>query len=38
MRLAGHVAQIEIRNAFNILVGKPERKRALGNGKISEYT
>jgi hypothetical protein len=26
MRWAGHVAQIEERNAYGILVGKPERK------------
>jgi hypothetical protein len=31
MRWTGHVARMgEIRNAFNILVGKPEGKRALG--------
>jgi hypothetical protein len=30
-RWAGHVARIrEIRNAYKILVGKPEGKRALG--------
>jgi hypothetical protein len=30
-RWAGHVARIgETRNAFRILVGKPERKRPLG--------
>jgi hypothetical protein len=31
MRWAGHVAQMgETRNAYRILVGKPERKRPLG--------
>jgi hypothetical protein len=31
MKLAGHVAQTwEKRNAYRILVGKPERKRPLG--------
>jgi hypothetical protein len=31
MRLAGHVARIgEKRNAYRILVGKPEGKRPLG--------
>jgi hypothetical protein len=31
MRWAGHVARMgEKRNAFRILVGKPERKRPLG--------
>jgi hypothetical protein len=31
MRLAGHVAQMrEKRNAYRLLVGKPERKRLLG--------
>jgi hypothetical protein len=31
MRLAGYVARIgEKRNAFSLLVGKPERKRPLG--------
>jgi hypothetical protein len=31
MRRAGHVAQMgEKRNAYRILVGKPERKRPLG--------
>jgi hypothetical protein len=31
MRLAGHVAQTgEKRNAYSILVGKPEGKRSLG--------
>jgi hypothetical protein len=31
MRLAGHVERIEIMiNAYNILVGKPERKGPLG--------
>jgi hypothetical protein len=31
MRLAGHVARIgEKRNAYNMLVGKSQRKRALG--------
>jgi hypothetical protein len=31
MRWAGHVARIgETRNAYNILVGKPEGKRPLG--------
>jgi hypothetical protein len=31
MRWAGHVARMEApRNAYRILVGKPERKRPLG--------
>jgi hypothetical protein len=30
MRLAGHVAQMGKRNAFRLLVGKPEGKRPLG--------
>jgi hypothetical protein len=31
MRLAGHVARmVEKRNAYRLLVGKPERKRLLG--------
>jgi hypothetical protein len=31
MRLAGHVAWMgEVRNAYSILVGKPEEKRPLG--------
>jgi hypothetical protein len=31
MRLAGHVKQMgEKRNAYRLLVGKPERKRPLG--------
>jgi hypothetical protein len=30
MRWAGHVARIEMRNAYRILVGKPEGKRPLG--------
>jgi hypothetical protein len=29
-RWGGHVACIEKRNAYRILVGKPERKRLLG--------
>jgi hypothetical protein len=34
MGLAGHVAVMrEIRNAYNILVAKPERKRPLGKLK-----
>jgi hypothetical protein len=34
MRWAGHVAQVEEkRNAYRILVGKPERKRPLGRTK-----
>jgi hypothetical protein len=33
-RWAGHVAHIgEIRNAYKILVGKPDRKRPLGRPK-----
>jgi hypothetical protein len=31
MRWAGHIARMEeVRNAYNILVGKPEGKRPLG--------
>jgi hypothetical protein len=30
MRWAGHVARMERRNAYRILVGKPEGKRPLG--------
>jgi hypothetical protein len=30
MRLAGHVARMEKRNAYRLLVGKPEGKRPLG--------
>jgi hypothetical protein len=39
MRRAGHVARMgEIRNAYNILVGKPEGKRPLGRHRRSwEY-
>jgi hypothetical protein len=39
MRLAGHVAHMgEMRNSYIILVGKPERKRALGiPGRSWEY-
>jgi hypothetical protein len=33
MRWAGHVAQMEKRNAYRILVGKPEGKRPLGRPK-----
>jgi len=34
IRWAGHVARMgEIRNAYNILVGKPEGKRPLGRSK-----
>jgi len=34
MRWAGHVARISyIRNAYNILVGKPEGKRPIGRPK-----
>jgi hypothetical protein len=34
MRWAGHVARIwETRNAYRILVGKPEEKRPLGRPK-----
>jgi hypothetical protein len=29
-RWAGHVARMEMRNAYNILVGNPEEKRPLG--------
>jgi hypothetical protein len=29
MRWAGHVARIEKRNAYRVLVGKPEGKRPL---------
>jgi hypothetical protein len=35
MRLAGHVARMsETRNAYSILVGKPEGKRPLGRPKL----
>jgi hypothetical protein len=30
MRWAGHVARMRKRNAYRILVGKPEGKRSLG--------
>jgi hypothetical protein len=31
MRWAGHIAHVgEMRNAYSILVGKPDRKRLLG--------
>jgi hypothetical protein len=30
MKWAGHVARMEKRNAYSILVGKPEGKRPLG--------
>jgi hypothetical protein len=30
MRLAGHVARMEKRNAYRLLVGKPEGWRPLG--------
>jgi hypothetical protein len=30
MRWAWHVAQMRVRNAYSILVGKPEGKRPLG--------
>ena len=32
LRWAGHVARMELsRNAYRVLVGKPEEKRPLGN-------
>jgi hypothetical protein len=33
MRWAGHVAQMEKRNAYTILVGKPEGNRPLGRSR-----
>jgi hypothetical protein len=37
MREAGHVTQLqEKRNAYRILVGKPEGKRPLGRPKCSQ--
>jgi len=34
MRRAGHVARMgEVRNAYKVLVGKPEGKRPLGRSK-----
>jgi hypothetical protein len=34
MRWVGHIARMrEMRNVYNILVGKPERKRPLGRYK-----
>jgi hypothetical protein len=39
MRWAGHVAQMgEKRNAYRILVGKPERKRPLGDLDVGVWT
>jgi hypothetical protein len=36
MRWAGHVARMwEKRNAYSILVGKPERKRSLGRPRCT---
>jgi hypothetical protein len=38
MRWAGHVARMgETRNAFRILVGKPEGKRPLGGKLLPQY-
>jgi hypothetical protein len=37
MRLVGHVARVEeMKNAYKILVGKPEGKRQLGRQGIDE--
>jgi hypothetical protein len=33
MRWAGHVARGEMKNLYNIFVGKPEGKRLLGRPK-----
>jgi hypothetical protein len=39
MRWAGHVARMgETRNAYRILVGKPEGKRPLGRPRRSGWT
>jgi hypothetical protein len=39
MRWAGHVARMgENRNAYRILVGKPERKRPLGRQDVGGWT
>jgi hypothetical protein len=35
MRWAGHVARLVKKNAYRILVGKPEGKRPLGNPRRS---
>jgi hypothetical protein len=38
MRWAGHVARIgEKRNAYKIVVGKPERKRSLGRTNVGGW-
>jgi hypothetical protein len=38
MRWAGHVAQMgETRNAYRILVGKPEGKRLLGRQDVGGW-
>jgi hypothetical protein len=38
MRWAGHVARMgEKRNAYRLLVGKPEGKRPLGNQDVGGY-
>jgi hypothetical protein len=35
MKWAGHVTRMgDTRNAYNILVGNPERKRTLGSPKL----
>jgi hypothetical protein len=39
MRWAGHVARMgEPRNAYRILVGKPEEKRPLGRPRLGRWT
>jgi hypothetical protein len=35
MRWAGHVARMEKRNTYRLLVGKPEGKRTLGRPRLS---
>jgi hypothetical protein len=37
MRLAGHVARMEKRNAYKLLVGKPEGKRPLGRPRLGGW-
>jgi hypothetical protein len=34
MRWAGHVARMEARNAYRLLVGKPEGRRPLGRSRL----
>jgi transposase len=38
MRWAGYVARKETRNAYRILVGKPEGKRPLGRPRLGGWT